>query len=170
MAVASSSRPVAHFDAVSALALRRLSGTLASVRPCSCCWQQQQQQQRPTASQQLQLQQPSSITRLQPSPQTRGAGLISRRQRVISGAGAAGGLGGHGGGRGEPVRCPTSCIIITIIIISSSSSDSLECSPQVSTRRLQVDTPAKKALLGVALAYIGLVVVLPFVNVFIQVS
>lgn len=34
---------------------------------------------------------------------------------------------------------------------------------------LQVDTTAKKVLLGVALAYIGLVVVLPFVNVFIQV-
>lgn len=33
----------------------------------------------------------------------------------------------------------------------------------------QVDTPAKKLLLGVALAYIGLVVILPFVNVFIQV-
>lgn len=35
---------------------------------------------------------------------------------------------------------------------------------------LQVDTPTKKLLLGVALAYIGLVVILPFVNVFIQVG
>jgi hypothetical protein len=34
---------------------------------------------------------------------------------------------------------------------------------------VQVDTPTKKILLGVAIAYIGLVVILPFVNVFIQV-
>ena len=33
----------------------------------------------------------------------------------------------------------------------------------------QVDTTTKKVLLGVAIAYIGLLVILPFVNVFIQV-
>jgi hypothetical protein len=35
---------------------------------------------------------------------------------------------------------------------------------------VQVDTPTKKILLGIAVAYIGLVVILPFVNVFIQVN
>jgi hypothetical protein len=35
---------------------------------------------------------------------------------------------------------------------------------------VQVDTPTKKILLGVAIAYMGLVVILPFVNVFIQVT
>jgi hypothetical protein len=34
---------------------------------------------------------------------------------------------------------------------------------------LQVDTPVKKALLGIALTYIGVMVILPFINVFLQV-
>lgn len=43
-------------------------------------------------------------------------------------------------------------------------------SPTHSPTHTQVDTWPKRGLLGVALTYIGLVVVLPFANVFIQVG
>jgi hypothetical protein len=53
------------------------------------------------------LQQQSS--RLQPGLQLQKPGTISRRKLVIRASGAAGGLGGHGGGRGEPVSLQLGC-------------------------------------------------------------
>lgn len=104
MQAASSSRPGPDAFSASVLAVRRLSGITASVRPCSCCHQLQQQQQQSRPQQLPVLQQ----QRQRHSPAAYGATVtqhiqISRRRLVIRAAGAAGGLGGHGGGRGEPV-------------------------------------------------------------------
>lgn len=112
MQAASSSRAVAP-DAFSAsgLALRRLTGITASARPCSCCWHLQQQQQQPIAQTTPVLQRQSS--RPQPGLQPQNPGPISRRKLVIRASGAAGGLGGHGGGRGEPVSLQLAVQVIS---------------------------------------------------------
>lgn len=104
MQAASSSRPVPDALSASGLALRRLSGITASVRPCSCCLQLQQQQQQPRPQQLpvLQQQQQHHNSALNGATVTRHI-QISRRRLVIRASGAAGGLGGHRGGRGEPV-------------------------------------------------------------------
>lgn len=103
---ASRAAAVHHPDAFSAsgLALRRLSGITASVRPCSCCSQyllrQQQQQQQSRCHELQQLQPRSNGCTVSPSLGSHSSG---RRRLVITASGAAGGMGGHGGGRGEPV-------------------------------------------------------------------
>jgi len=96
MQAASSSR-IIHDQSASALAIRRLSGATASIRPCSCCIHLQQQQQQPR------FQQRQRCSSSQSQLRERKPGVNSRGHLVIRASGAAGGMGGHGGGKGAPV-------------------------------------------------------------------
>eukprot|EP00879_Flechtneria_rotunda_P013266 GHRR01013853.1.p1 GENE.GHRR01013853.1~~GHRR01013853.1.p1 ORF type:complete len:361 (+),score=95.06 GHRR01013853.1:652-1734(+) len=97
---------------------------------CCCCCQQVATPESQIAFRQHQQRSvPVTAAALGPTA----SAARSKRRLVISASGPAGGLGGHGGGRGE-----------------------------------SVDTLPKKILLGIALAYIALMVIIPFINVFIQ--
>lgn len=87
---------------------RRISGSMASVRPCVCCAtplrapQQQRLQGRLLRPAQTSIPACSHVL-------DHSTSYCGRRRLVIAAGGPAGGMGGHGGGRGEPVRCCRLC-------------------------------------------------------------
>lgn len=77
---------------------RRISSLTASVRPCMCHHAANQFLRRTANPGST----PAKAVGSRPTLK-HAVGISSRRRLVIRASGPAGGLGGHGGGRGEPV-------------------------------------------------------------------
>lgn len=118
---------------------------------------------------------PAGGTGLKPS--FRAVRLRTNRLVIKNGGGPAGGINRSKNSKGKEVSTSwsisllsysthvqsvfASCLPSTILYVISISGNNLPV--------LQVDTPGKKLLVGVAIGYLALVLVVPTLNVFVQV-
>ena len=96
-----------------------------------------------------------------------------RRRLIVQNAGGpAGGVTKSKGGKGKEVSCTCACRHLKACSFAMTYTYLQNMQAMLTAPSIleQVDTPGKKLLVGVAVGYLALVLLVPTLNVFVQVS